>query len=138
MRLTLFLMLLLTTPALADEANREVISPETFRDYAEGYTLYFEQGGEPFGTEKFETGGATTWRFDDGSCVDGAWRAHGAQVCFYYGDSQGVLCWRMFREQGVNGLFAELLGDGDNAGMELHITRRDKLPLLCGAPGTDS
>ncbi|MEL6479274.1 MAG: hypothetical protein AAFR17_18245, partial [Pseudomonadota bacterium] len=113
----------------------EPITPREFQDYAEGYTLYFEHDGEPFGSESFDEGGAVTWRYRDGVCVDGVWRAHGAQICFYYGDPQGVLCWRMLRDG--DQLLARLLGDAENAGMELQITRRDREPLICGGPGTD-
>ncbi|MEM1275339.1 MAG: hypothetical protein AAGH74_02355 [Pseudomonadota bacterium] len=130
MRTALLIAALITTSASA----QEVMSPEAFREYAEGYTLYFEEGGEPFGTESFAADGSTKWRYRDGSCVDGAWRPHGGQVCFYYGDGQGVLCWRMLRDG--DDIIARLLGDAENAGMELRITRRDKKPLLCGDPGT--
>ncbi|MEM0924004.1 MAG: hypothetical protein AAGI13_13230 [Pseudomonadota bacterium] len=111
----------------------EPITPREFRDYAEGYTLYFERDGEAFGSESFEPGGSTTWRYRDGICVDGVWKAHGAQICFYYGNAQAVLCWRMLRDG--DRLLARLLGDGENAGMELEITRRDRAPLICGEPG---
>lgn len=123
----------LISPAVADE---EVpIGPSEFREYAEGWTLYFERDGRTFGSETFEPGGKTRWRYGDGSCVDGNWRAHGAQICFLYDSDQEeeVLCWRMLRDQ--EGLLARLL-NGDNQGLELRITGRDKRPLLCGEPGT--
>lgn len=120
----------LVLPAAAME---QPISPGEFRDYAEGWTLYFERDGEPFGSEQFEPGGQTRWRYRDGSCVHGAWRPYGAQVCFLYNSEiEGeVLCWRMLRDD--EGLMARLL-NGENAGLELRITGRDKEPLLCGAP----
>ena len=124
------LLLLLATPLGA----QEVMSPEEFRDYAEGYTLYFEENGEPFGTESFGTDGSTKWRYRDGSCVEGAWRPHEAQICFYYGDTQGVLCWWMLRDG--DEIIARLLGDDQTQPLELRITRRDKRPLICGDPGT--
>lgn len=123
-------MLLLTAaPAMADD----VVSPEEFRDYAEGYTIYFEQDGRPFGAESFEGDGKTRWRFNDGSCVRGVWRPHGAQLCFLYDmEGMGPLCWRMLRDG--DGMIARLL-DGPDAGMEIRVARRDKTPLLCGEPG---
>ena len=130
MRMLLAALVLLAGPALA----QEVVSPDEFRDYAEGYTLYFERDGAPFGSEAFEPGGHTRWRYTDGTCVRGVWRPHGAQLCFLYesDDESGPLCWRMLRDAG--GLLARLL-DGDNAGLEIRVTRRDHAPLLCGAPG---
>lgn len=123
--------LMFALPAGAEQP----MTPKDFREYAEGYTLYFEEGGEPFGSESFEPGGATKWRYNDGSCIEGIWKPHGAQICFYYGDAQGVLCWRMLRDG--DDIIARLLGEAENAGMELRITRRDRKPLICGAPGTE-
>ena len=134
---TLFALLLsfgLAGPALAEE---KPISPGEFRDYAEGWTLYFEREGEPFGSEAFLNNGKVRWRYRDGSCVEGHWRPHGAQLCFLYESEQEgeVLCWRMLRDD--QGLLARLLG-GENAGLELRVTGRDKQPLLCGDPGTQT
>jgi len=121
-------------------AAEQPISPSEFRDYAEGYTLYFERDGEFFGSEEFKPGGKTVWRYRDGTCVDGAWRAHGAQICFRYetaGPDGEVLCWRMLRRDDGS-LMARLLGDGENAGLELDVIRRDREPLLCGGPGVNT
>lgn len=131
MRTLFALFLLVALPAAAEE---KVVSPSEFREYAEGWTLYFERDGTPFGSESFSADGKTTWRYRDGTCADGAWRPHGAQVCFRY-DQNGeddVLCWRVLRDN--DGLLARLL-NGDNEGLELRVTGRDNKPLLCGAPG---
>lgn len=145
------LVLLLTTapggadPAATGSASDPVvrpISPSEFRSYAEGYTLYFERDGRPFGAERFESGGRTTWQFIDGGCADGVWRPHGAQICFFYGqpgeegaDPFEVLCWRLLRDG--EGILARLLGEGADAGMELRIVRRDRLPLVCEDAGPE-
>lgn len=126
--------LLAAGPALAEDP----VSPSEFREYSEGFTLYFEIDGKPFGSERFEEGGKSRWRYNDGSCVRGAWRAHGAQVCFLYeaeDEERDVLCWRILRDE--QGLFARLLS-GSKAGMELRVTRRDRKPLLCGSPATST
>jgi len=136
---TILAILLLATAAPAGAA--EPMTPSEFRDYAEGYTLYFERDGEYFGSEHFEEGHRTRWRFRDGTCVDGVWTVHGAQLCFFYGVGTEVLCWRMLREENAdNGdIIARLLGDGPDAGMELRIVRRDRKPLLCSAgPGAET
>ena len=133
----LFLCLVMLAPAaLADE---EPVSPPEFREFSEGHTLYFERDGEAFGSERFEAGGKTRWRYPDGSCVRGAWRAHGAQICFLYDApnevEREVLCWRVLRDE--DGMLARLLS-GENAGLELRIVRRDTKPLLCGDPATST
>ena len=129
MRTLLACLMLAAAPALAEEP----VSPAEFRDYAEGWTLAFEHEGEPFGQEHFDEDGATVWRYPDGSCMDGVWRAHGAQLCFYYGLGDEVLCWRALRDEA--GLFVRLLGDGPDAGMELRVSGRSRDRPLCGEPG---
>lgn len=122
-------------------ADDQPVSPSDFRAFAEGWTLYFERDGAPFGAESFEPGGKTVWRYSDGSCVRGVWRPYGAQVCFRYQTPQGaegeVLCWRVLRKED-GGLRARLLGESANAGMEIDVTRRDKEPLLCTNGGTST
>ena len=123
-------LLLAAAPALAADP----VAPSEFRAYAEGHTLYFSRDGKPFGSEAFEPGGATTWRYEeDGSCLPGVWRPYGAQLCFYYGGAaDDILCWRLLRDE--QGLIVKLLGEGDDAGMELRITGRDERKPICGEP----
>ncbi|MEM9060619.1 MAG: hypothetical protein AAGD13_09165 [Pseudomonadota bacterium] len=130
-RVLILLFALMAPLAVAEE---RVVGPSEFKTYAEGWTLYFEREGEPFGSEQFSMDGRTLWRYRDGSCVTGAWRPHGAQLCFLYDQGEGdeVLCWRMVRDK--NGLLARLL-NGENKGLELRVTGRDRRPLLCGEPG---
>ncbi len=123
--------LLIAAPALAEEP----VSPDEFREFAEGWTLHFERDGEPFGSEAFEGGGKVRWRYSDGSCVNGAWRPHDGELCFLYdSEDEGrvINCWEMLRDEA--GLFARLVS-GRNAGLELRVSRRDRAPLLCGEPG---
>ncbi len=131
--LTLLCLLAVAVPALALALAEKPLSPTEFRDYAEGHTLYFDRDGAPFGSEAFEPGGQTLWRYMDGSCTEGVWRPHGGQLCFYYGDGSEVLCWRLIRDD--EGLLVRLLGDGPDAGMELRITGRDQRRPICGEPG---
>jgi hypothetical protein len=118
---------------MAQPLAEQPVSPSEFREYAEGYTLYFDRDGEAFGSETFEPGGKSIWRYIDGSCTPGVWKPHGAQICFYYGEGTDVLCWRMIRDD--EGLLVRLLGDGPDAGLELRITDRDQRQPICGEPG---
>jgi len=127
--LALGLLLAVPAPAAADEP----VSTSEFRDYAEGYTLYFEENGTPFGSEAFEPGGRALWRYKDGSCMRGLWRPHGAQLCFFYGFESEVLFWRVLRDD--DGLKVRLLGDSADTGLELRITGRDQRAPICGEPG---
>lgn len=133
-RSLLLALCLALVPATAVSAAEEPVSPSEFREFAEGWTLHFEQDGEPFGQEAFGSGGETVWRYPDGSCIEGVWKPHGAQLCFfYYGQGSEVLCWRALRDE--KGLLVRLLGEGPDAGMELRVTGRDKAPPICGDPG---
>ena len=133
MRYALLLCLSLLAPPALAAGTEKPLSPSEFRDYAEGYTLYFERDGEEFGSEAFEPGGKTLWRYLDGSCMPGVWRPHGAQVCFYYGEGSDVLCWRVIRDD--QGILVRLLGDTADAGMELRVVGRDQRAPICGDPG---
>ena len=44
---TLLAALLIAAPALAAALAAEPVSPDEFRDYAEGWTLHFERDGLP-------------------------------------------------------------------------------------------
>ena len=131
--LTLLCLMVFAPPVMAPALAEQPVSPSEFREYAEGHTLYFNLDGEPFGSEAFEPGGQTLWRYMDGSCAEGVWQTHGGQLCFYYGDGAEVLCWRLIRDE--QGLLVRLLGDGSDAGMELRITARDERQPICGEPG---
>ncbi len=108
------------------------MSPHEFSEFAEGWTLVFERDGEPFGSERFDANGRTTWRYRDGSCTEGTWRPHGAQLCFLYRQDPEIQCWRVLRDD--EGLMVRLL-TGDSAGLELRVAGRNRNPLLCGDPG---
>lgn len=111
----------------------EPLSPQSFRTFAEGHTLYFSEGGTYYGAESYAPGNRSTWQFRFGDCVPGVWEARGGQICFRYADGEGdESCWRMMRDD--RGYFVRLLGDDPDAGMELRVIRRDRKPLRCGGP----
>lgn len=118
--------------ASAAQAGGEPMSPEEFRAYAEGHTLYFEKDGEPWGSESFDESGDVIWRYPSGDCMPGVWRPHEGNVCFYYGLGSEVLCWSLTKRD--DGILGRLL-DGPDKGLELLITERDRRPLLCSQGG---
>lgn len=128
--------LLLALPAGA--AMETPVSPQEFRDYAQGYTLYFAEGdGEPVGSEAFGPEGRATWQSLDGTCVEGLWQAYDDQLCFYYGFEAVVQCWRVLRDP--DGLLVRRTGeDQDPPDLTYRITGRDRKPLLCGGPSAET
>lgn len=130
--LAALLATVLALPAAAQTGT--VVPPSAFRDYAEGYTLYFERAGEPAGAETFSPDGRVTWQTPQGQCLDGLWRAYDDELCFYYGFGTTVQCWRVLEDE--KGLKVESTDDGEApAGLTYRIIRRDRRPLLCGGPG---
>lgn len=134
LRLAAVAAMIAAAPARADDP----VSPEEFADYAQGWTLYYEEDGEPAGAEQFRPDGRVRWRDADGECIDGVWRAHRDMACFYYGPGSEVLCWTLHRTRPRGNIVATLTGESEDAGLELEIVRRDRAPLLCRGEGAAS
>lgn len=137
MKRVLAVMLCLTAlPVPADEVP---IPPAEFREYSEGFTLHFEdEDGRWVGSEAFGKDGEATWRYPDGTCVSGLWKPYGAQICFYYDTEEGVQCWRALRDE--RGLKVRRIDrdEHDDPGPTYRISRRDRRPLLCGEPSSET
>lgn len=126
------LLAILLLPALGRAGGEAPLTPAEFRAYAEGWTLYFEKDGEPFGAEAFRPGGETLWYdAESGECLRGQWRAYGAQICFYYGLGSEVLCWRFLKDE--KGYLVRLLNT-EEKGLTLRVSGRDKREPVCAGP----
>lgn len=120
----LALPVLLFAPLAVFAQEAETSVGAAFADYAQGWTLYFERDGEPFGVESFDEDGDVVWKPEGGACERGVWGHDGDRVCFLY---PGVAsCWRMARD--AEGFVAEA---EDDPGLRLRIARRDRRPVLC-------
>lgn len=124
------LAVLATLPAAAQMA--EPVDPADFHDYAQGFTLYFEEDGEPVGSESFGPDGAVTWRTPEGECFEGLWREHEGLMCFFYSGEADVTCWQVLRDE--DGMMVRR-ESGDPPEVTFRVVGRDRKPLLCGAPG---
>lgn len=127
-------ILLASLPTRADQP----VSPAEFAEFATGWTLYYEEDGEPMGSETFRPDGRVRWRDADGVCADGVWRAYGDQMCFYYGPGTPVQCWALSRTQPDGPIRLTLTGDGEDAGLALDVAGRDRQPLTCKGEGVGS
>lgn len=102
-----------------------------FERYTTGKTLYFGQGGEPYGVERYEEDRQVTWSFLDGRCKQGEWyEAANGQICFVYEDDPGEHCWQFF--EGSSGLVARF-GD-DPATVPLYEAQEQDDDMLCTGP----
>jgi hypothetical protein len=118
--------------ALADG----VVAPEAFEAMSEGRTLYFSLDGEAFGAEQYFPGRRSLWRFADGTCDRGRWRAEGERICFVYERTPWPQCW-IFLRRG-EGYTASLVQDGAEAGLVLELSGSDTEPLACPGPDVGS
>ncbi|RMF34365.1 MAG: hypothetical protein D6754_15180 [Alphaproteobacteria bacterium] len=123
------LCLALAVPAGAVE---ERLDGAAFRALSEGYTLHFEQGGVHYGTEQYFRDRRSLWR-PGGSdrCEEGRWYEENGAICFIYEDEIGPACWHVIRRDGD--VYARSVNDPDGLA-ELHLYRRDRVPLNCKGP----
>jgi hypothetical protein len=106
------------------------VSPQAFEAMSVGRTLHFTLEGKPFGAEQYFPGRRSLWRFADGTCEAGSWRAEGERIRFTYERDPEPQCWRMVEVGGR--LRAALAGDG--AGLVLDLSHADDAPLPCPGP----
>jgi hypothetical protein len=130
---TLFLLLVLASPAAAQEA----VTAEEFEALVTGRTLTYGAPGEaPYGIEHYFPNRRVTWAWvGTNECLEGDWyaeeRADGPAICFTYQDDLAPQCWRFFREG--DGLRAEFLEDG--GATVLYELLEKEGGLVCGGVG---
>ncbi len=121
-------VLALAGPAAADAA----MTGDEFEALSEGRTLHFSLGGAPFGSEAFQPGRRSVWRFPDGTCASGSWRERDGAICFLYDGDPDEQCW-LFRREG-GGVVAYFLEDGAPDEEPVMLDRVDRAPLVCRGP----
>ncbi|WP_112321418.1 hypothetical protein [Oceanibium sediminis] len=125
---TALVLVLLGVPAGAED----LLNAEDFQSLAEGYTLYFDQAGRPYGAEQYLEDRQVIWQYADGTCTRGTWSGGEDTICFTYEDSPGTQCWH-FAARG-RGFFARVAGLEAGAPSELALSGRSRSPLRCIAP----
>ena len=110
--------------------NAAPLSGDAFEDYTTGKTLYFSEGGEAYGAERYLPGRRVEWSFLDGQCKTGEWYAEGSAICFIYEDRPEPQCWHFETTQG--GLRASFLGEDQST--ELYEARQADEPMYCVGP----
>ena len=125
----LFAACLATLPLAAAETET-TISPHDFGEMAEGYTLYFDQRGRPYGVEQFLPGQRTIWAFEGDECLEGEWFAIGDAICFEYDGHPGTHCWTIHDRAGQ--LRIRALGAMPED--DLTLSRRSEEPMFCPGP----
>jgi hypothetical protein len=117
----------------AASAAQTPVSPDAFEAMSEGRTLHFTLQGEPFGAEQYFPGRRSLWRFVDGTCESGSWRAEGDRICFTYDGDPETQCWRFMRED--SHFRAALVGKAEVGDFVLELSHSDDARLPC--PGHD-
>lgn len=129
------LMSLIAFGVAGPAAGDELVTPEAFEAYAEGYTLYFTEAGERFGEETYLEQRQTLWRNRVGHCQEGYWYDDAGAICFVYPPDEAPVCWAVLRD--AKGLYAKLLFEDGVIldGLEIRIAGRDREPLPCAFHG---
>jgi len=127
MRLSFLIPLCLAAaPALAQES----LSAEAFDSYTRGKTLYYGQGGQAYGVERYLEGRKVIWSFLDGDCRYGQWYEQAGQICFVYEDRPDPQCWSF--SKGSTGLIARF--ENDPQATELYEAEDIGQEMVCLGP----
>ena len=127
MRIRLVIPLCLAAwPAAAQDS----LSAEAFDAYTRGKTLFYGQGGQAYGVERYLEGRRVIWSFLDGNCKNGVWYEQAGQICFLYEDRPDPQCWTF--SQGPNGLIARF--ESDPATTELYEAEDIGKEMVCLGP----
>ncbi|MGD9862187.1 MAG: hypothetical protein AB7S99_03140 [Pseudodonghicola sp.] len=127
MRIRLVIPLCLAAwPAIAQDS----LSAEAFDAYTRGKTLFYGQGGQAYGVERYLEGRRVIWSFLDGNCKNGVWYEQAGQICFLYEDRPDPQCWTF--SQGPNGLIARF--ESDPATTELYEAEDIGKEMVCLGP----
>ena len=124
--ISIFFSLMLSLPAVAGEP----MSAAEFDAYTKGKTLFYGNGGQTYGAERYLNNRRVQWSFLDGECKDGEWYESGELICFVYDDNPDPQCWSF--EKGQNGLIARF--ENDPTTTELYEARNQNEKLICLGP----
>lgn len=118
----------------ATPATGAPMGAEAFESYTQGKTLYFSEGGEAYGAERYLSGRKVEWSFLDGKCKSGEWYPDNGAICFVYEDRPDPQCWEF--EKTDRGLRATFLGGGDEGtqSTELYEASQSDKPMYCMGP----
>ncbi|GHG90706.1 hypothetical protein [Pseudodonghicola xiamenensis] len=127
MRLSCLIPLfLVAAPVVAQEG----LSAEAFDAYTRGKTLFYGQGGQAYGVERYLEGRRVIWSFLDGECRHGRWYEEAGQICFVYEDHSDPQCWTF--SQGATGLIARF--ESDPQATELYEAEDIGQEMICLGP----
>ena len=106
------------------------MSAEEFDAYTRGKTLFYGNGGEVYGVERYMADRRVVWSFLDGDCKEGVWFEREGQICFIYEDRLDPQCWSF--TQTPRGLIARF--EDDPEGTELYEAEDIGEEMLCYGP----
>ncbi|MEX0350168.1 MAG: hypothetical protein AB3N15_12165 [Paracoccaceae bacterium] len=126
-RLALILICLASLPLSAQSQ----MSAEEFDRYTRGKTLFYGQGGQAYGVERYLPDRRVIWSFLDGDCKKGIWyEREDSQICFLYEDRLDPQCWSF--SQGPQGLIARF--ENDPQATQLYEAEDIGEEMLCYGP----
>lgn len=123
-------MVLVSLGLSVNTAHAEPMSADAFEAYTTGKTLYFSEGSEAYGAERYLPGRKVEWSFLDGRCKTGEWYPQDQAICFVYEDRNEPQCWEF--EATEKGLRATFLGETQST--ELYEAQTADEPMYCIGP----
>ncbi|WP_139229839.1 hypothetical protein [Litoreibacter janthinus] len=120
------LFALLALPAQAETK----MTATQFGAFSEGYTVFFNRHGAPYGAEQYLKNKQVIWSFLDGTCQRGIWFGERDEICFLYDDQPDALCWYFFDD----GQRKSARIVGDDPADDLVVSGQSKSPLSCPGP----
>ncbi|QBF32732.1 hypothetical protein [Thalassococcus sp. S3] len=106
------------------------MTAEEFDAYTRGKTLFYGEGGQAYGVERYLEGRRVIWSFLDGQCKEGMWYEQDGQICFVYEDRPDPQCWTF--SEGPNGLIARF--ENDPQATELYEAQDLGEEMICHGP----
>ena len=124
-------MLILIGLSATQVEAQSSMSADAFDSYTQGKTLFYGNGGEAYGVERYMSDRRVVWSFLDGRCKEGQWYEEAGQICFVYDDRPNdPQCWTF--EQHSGGLVARF--ENDPISTPLYEARDMNEEMLCYGP----
>ena len=125
-----YIALCLSALCALPASAQDMMSAAEFDAYTRGKTLFYGNGGAPYGAEVYHENRRVQWSFLDGKCKEGEWYEADGLICFTYEDNPDPQCWSFV--EGTNGLIARFENELNTT--ELYEAQDQGQEMLCLGP----
>lgn len=110
--------------------SEEIMSPEEFKAFSSGTTVFFNRYGSAYGAETYGRNNEVIWTFLDGKCQHGRWFGKDKAICFQYDGQPDPQCWYFLKDGAQK--HARLIGDAPEH--DLIVVGQNNKKLDCRKP----